>query len=322
MRFRFLAALAAIGLATSASAATLPSDYHFISGRVPLDWQGPDGNTVVIDAPKGLIVVDTGRSPMHVQKILDYAKSKGRPIAAIINSHWHLDHTTGNADIRAVYPAKVYASDGIEGALVGFLNKPRDQTDKMLQDPKVPEGQKKQILRGRSRIDNPDSLRPTDVISKSAPMTIAGRRLDVHLAKFAASEGDVWLYDPKTRVAVAGDLIVNIVPFMDSACVDGWRKALGEIAKVPFKTIIPGHGAPMDRAQFRQWRRAYDNFVDCGHSSAEKTKCIDGWMRDAAPFIDAEHKDYARELADYYLDSRMRSSPEEQQKFCKTLKKS
>src|SRR4249919_3976085 len=109
-------------LLTGASASAAP--YQLIPGRVPLDWQGPDGNTVILDAPKGLIVVDTGRSPMHAQGILDYAKQQRRPIAAIVNSHWHLDHTTGNYDIRQVYPsAEVYASTAIEGALVGFLDR-------------------------------------------------------------------------------------------------------------------------------------------------------------------------------------------------------
>ena len=319
---RSFAAALAISMATTgpAIAANLPSDYHFISGRVPLDWQGPDGNTVIIDAPKGLIVVDTGRSPMHVVKILDYAKARGRPVAAIVNTHWHLDHTTGNAEIRAVHSAKVYASDGIEGALVGFLNGPRAGTDKLLFDRKTSEGQKQQILRGRSRIDHPDSLRPTVVVSRSAPMHIAGRRLDMHLARFAASEGDLWFYDRKARVAVAGDLIVDIVPFMDSACPDGWRKALGEIAKTPFRTIVPGHGAPMDRAQFTQWRRAFDNLVDCGRSTATKEKCAEGWVADAAPFIAETHRAYAREAADYYVETRFRSSPEEQQKYCKPLR--
>ena len=96
---RGAAFFAAMLAACAASASAEP--YHFIPGRVPLDWQGPDGNTVILDTPKGLIVIDTGRSPMHAQAILDYAKERRRPIAAIVNSHWHLDHTTGNYDIRA-----------------------------------------------------------------------------------------------------------------------------------------------------------------------------------------------------------------------------
>ena len=297
--------------------------YHFIPGRVPLDWQGPDGNTVVLDAPKGLIVVDTGRSPMHAQAILAYAKARHRPIAAIINSHWHLDHTTGNYDLRQVYPrAAVYGSTAIEGALVGFLNKGRAQGDKVLADPKTPEAEQAQLLRGRFRVDHPDTLRPTRPIRKSGRMFIAGRPLDVHLARFAATEGDVWIYDQETRTAIVGDLVVGIVPFMDTACADGWSKALGEIAAVPFRTLIPGHGDPMTRAGFMTWRKAYNAFIDCGHSSVDKEQCVDGWQRDAAKFIDREHRDYVREAAAYYLDRRLRSSAEEQKKYCRPLKAS
>ena len=314
--------VAAVLLTTIAAAASTKSaPYHLIPGRVPLDWQGPDGNTIVLDAPRGLIVVDTGRSPMHAQAILDYAKQRKRPIAAILNTHWHLDHTTGNADIRAAYPkAQVYATAAIEGALVGFLGRGRAQADKLLADAKTPEGQKAQILRGRDRIDNPDKLRPTKPILNSGRMTIAGRTLDIRVAPFAASEADLWLYDPKTKVAIVGDLVVDIVPFMDSACPDGWAKALDEVAKVPFQTLIPGHGAPMTRADFLQWKLAYGNLLTCGRSTADKATCVAGWQRDAARFIDEAHRTYAGEAADYYITTRLRSSPEEQQKFCKPLK--
>ena len=306
--------------ACTTSSATVPAGYHLIPGRVPLDWQGPDGNTVVLDAPQGLIVVDTGRSPQHAQAILDYAKSQGKPIAAIINSHWHLDHTTGNHDIRQVYPqAEVYATTAIEGALVGFLGRNRAQADKQLADPRELEASKAQIRRARFRIDNPDTLRATRPVVRSATVNIAGRALDVRVAPFAVTEADLWVYYPEQKVAIVGDLVVDIVPFMDTACPDGWARALEEVEKVPFETVIPGHGAPMTRADFVQWKTAYNNLVECGRSSAEKAQCIDGWSRDAAKFIDDTHRQYARQAADYYISSRLRSSPEEQQKYCKPL---
>jgi glyoxylase-like metal-dependent hydrolase (beta-lactamase superfamily II) len=316
---RALRAIALLIIGTAAAA----EPYHFIPGRVPLDWQGPDGNTVVLDAPEGLIVFDTGRSTMHAQAILDYAKQRRRPVAAIINSHWHLDHTTGNYDIRQVYPhAKVYASAAIDGALVAFLSKGRAEGDKMLADPKTPEGQKAQLLRGRYRVDHPDTLRPTNAVTRSARMKIAGRFLDVHLAKFAATEGDVWIYDAKSRTAIVGDLVVGLVPFMDTACPDGWSKALDQVAEVPFVTLIPGHGDPMSRADFLTWRKAYSDFIACGRSAAPKGTCVDGWERSAAKFIDEAHRAYVRGAAAYYIDTRLRSSPEEQQRYCKPLKAS
>ncbi|HUP68064.1 MAG TPA: MBL fold metallo-hydrolase [Sphingomicrobium sp.] len=313
-------ALTALFLLLLAGAAQAAEPYHLIPGAVPLD-SGPDGNTIVLDAPKGLIVFDTGRHPEHARKILDYAKGRGRPIAAVINSHWHLDHSTGNWDIRKAHPrVEIYASNAIQGALATFLKQSRASTDKMLADPKTPAAVRDQLLRGRAVIDHPERIRPNRLISKSGRMRIAGRALDVHLVKFAATEGDVWIFDPRTKTAIVGDLVVDIVPFMDTACPDGWSKALGEVAKAPFTRLVPGHGPVMSRADFAAWRKAYDNFVDCGHSDAAKEKCVDGWLRDAAKFIDAAHKDYARESADYYLTTRLRSSAEEQQKYCKPLR--
>lgn len=314
------AAILAVLLLIGCSAQLAAEPYHFIAGAVPLD-KGPDGNTVVLDAPKGLIVFDTGRHPEHAQAILDYAKSRHRPIAAVVNSHWHLDHTTGNWDIRRAYPSvDIYASNALEGALATFLRNSRAQTDAMLADSKTPPATRDQLLRGRAVIDHPERIRPNHIIPRSGRMTIAGRPLEVHLARFAATEGDVWIYDPKTRTAIVGDLVVNLVPFMDTACPDGWSKALREVAAVPFTTLIPGHGSMMTRADFAAWALAFDNFMKCGHSDADKKICIDGWERDAAKFIDDAHRKYVSGAADYYLTTRLRSSLEEQQRYCKPLK--
>jgi hypothetical protein len=76
----------------------------------------------------------------------------------------------------------------------------------------------------------------------------------------------------------------------------------------------------MSRSDFATWRTAYGNFVDCGHSAAAREKCVDGWLHDAAKFIDNAHRDYVKDAAAYYLETRLRSSPAEQQKYCKPLK--
>lgn len=315
-----IAAIAAVAgcLACAAGAKPAGQPYHLIPGAVPLD-AGPDGNTIVLDAPSGLIVFDTGRHPEHAKAILDYAKARHRPIAAIVNSHWHLDHTTGNWDIRQAYPrVQIYASGALEGALKTFLKDSRAQTAAMLADSKTPPAVRDQLLRGVAVIDHPDRIRPNHVVGRSATMTIAGRPLDVHLAKFAATEGDVWLYDRRTRTAVVGDLVVGLVPFLDTACAKGWAKALDDIAADPFTTLIPGHGDAMSRADFLQWKTAYDRLLDCSASSASEPTCIAGWDHDAAKFIDAAHKDYVDQALSYYIRGRLRA-PAEQEKYCKPL---
>ena len=318
MRY-FLLAVTLLGSSCASAEAPAPTN-HLIPGSVPLD-KGPDGNSIILDAPDGLIVVDTGRHPEHSATIIAYARERGRPVAAVINTHWHLDHTTGNWDIRQAYPrVQVIASNALEGALATYLKKSREQTDKMLADPKTSAMQRDQIVRAMAVTDHPDRIRPNVVVQNSGRMVIAGRTIDVRLAKFAASEGDVWLYDPEAKLAIVGDLVVDIVPFMDTACADGWLRALGEIERTPFETLIPGHGSVMDRAAFTEWKTAFVNFVSCGRSDAPKEQCVAGWERDVGRFIDDAHRKYVREAANYYLATRLRSSPEEQQRYCKPLK--
>jgi glyoxylase-like metal-dependent hydrolase (beta-lactamase superfamily II) len=239
----------------------------------------------------------------------------------VINSHWHLDHAQGNLEILQAYPkAPVYATTAIDGALPTFLANGIKGARERLADPNTPKERLPELQRYLARMDHPESLRPTAPVLKSGTMKIAGRTLDVHVAPFAVTEADLWFYDPKDKLAVVGDLVVGIVPFMDTACPDGWAKALDEVEKVPFTTLIPGHGEPMTRADFLQWKIAYNNMVACGRSTADMKVCVANWQRDAVKFIDEEHKAYVDEAVPYYIETRLRSSPDEQQKFCKPLK--
>lgn len=312
---RLIIGLALAGLASCASAALAP--HHLISGGIYED-KGPDGNTIILDAPDGLIVVDTGRHPDHAEKILAYAKTAGKPVAAIVNSHWHLDHTTGNMDLLKAYPgAAIVTSRAIEGKLFQeFITPGRAQTKKALADGTAPAAQRPGMIRAQAFLDQPAYGRPTVPVAASGQTRIAGRELDVRLAPFAVSEGDVWLVIPEEKMVIAGDLVVDIVPFMDTACVEGWFRALDEVAAVDFDTLIPGHGAPMTKPQFLAWKSAFDRLVDCGRSNAALGTCVEGWMSNAAPFIAEDKKGYSREAAAYYLETRLRAKSEEQQRFC------
>ena len=105
---------------------------HLIRGRFVPGSQ-PDGNTIVLRAPEGLIVVDTGRHAAHTESIVAFAKTANAPVKAVINTHWHLDHIGGNPAIRRAFPgARVYASDALAGAMTGFLADDKQQREEML----------------------------------------------------------------------------------------------------------------------------------------------------------------------------------------------
>lgn len=294
-----------------------PLGYHLIPGAVTM-VKGPDGNTVIFDAPEGLVVVDTGRHPEHVRAIIDHASARNRPVVAIVNTHWHFDHTTGNRELLSAYPdAVVVASRAVDGGLFrAFTTQSRKGGEDYLASGKATDQQRAEIARGFVAMDGLAALRPNRPVDASDSMMFGGRLFDVRLAPFAVTQGDVWLHVPEQALVVAGDLVVDIVPFMDTACAEGWQEALDEITTVPFATLVPGHGAPMARGAFLEWKQAFENFVACGQSARDKSECVAGWERDAAAFIDASHADYVASAAAYYIDTRLRAAPEERERYC------
>jgi len=278
----------------------------------------PDGNSVIFRAPEGLVVMDTGRHVEHTQKILDYAKTAALPIVAVVNSHWHLDHVSGNPRVRAAYPAvRVYASDAIEEAMSGFLANYRKQLEAAIAQSK----DETQIASWRAEIATIEAghaLYPDVKITKTAKQRIAGHDFVLHLESHAATAGDVWLFDPQSRVLAAGDLVTLPVPFLDTACPAQWKTAIDDVAHADFKTLIPGHGAPLQRAQFETYRKAYGNLVACGASSKDKSVCVDGWLADAKPLLADADPRFVRSLLDYYVDNSLRAPKAQVDKLCGT----
>ena len=271
-----------------------------------LPERGPDGNTVVFDAPQGLVVVDTGRHTWHSDAILAYAKSRNRPVAAIVNTHWHLDHTSGNGRLMAAFPgARVYATDAVDRVLAdgGFLARNLASAKPMLDDPKLSETQQEEVKIFVATMDERQVLRPDVVVSKSGPATFAGRSFDVHVTDGAVTDADIWLYDASSGIAAIGDLVTLPAPFFETACPAQWRDALDEVWSVPFRTVIPGHGEPMTRAQFDIYRGAFNAYMDCVEGSAEAGQCAANWSTAIAPLTGRDERSgkIAGGYAEYYV---------------------
>jgi glyoxylase-like metal-dependent hydrolase (beta-lactamase superfamily II) len=313
--FCSLAFAALAALPARAAATELVSGIHILRGTFTPGSQ-PDGNTVIIEAPEGLIVVDTGRHTDHTQAILDFAKSLGRPIAAVVNTHWHLDHIGGNPMIRAAYPAvRVYASGALKDALTGFLANYRKQLQKLLADANTGLEDRKKYEAELRLIDAGAKLAPDVVIAGAGPRSIAGRSLHVGLETNAVTAGDVWLLDETTGVLIAGDLVTLPAPFLDTACPARWQASLDHLAKLDFDLLIPGHGAPMTRRQFTLYRSAFSELLKCAATDAPKSHCIDGWTRTLAPLMTGADEAFTHAVMAYYVDV-LRGDPARSKKLC------
>jgi glyoxylase-like metal-dependent hydrolase (beta-lactamase superfamily II) len=308
-----------LGLCTLTTACTTAPT----AGRAPQLVPGafvpgtqPDGNSVILDAPAGLIVVDTGRHRSHTQAVLAVAKERNKPIAAVINTHWHLDHIGGNALVRETFPnVRIYASGALEEALAGFLASYASQLRSMAGTAKSPE--ERQALNDElALIDAGPRLAPSEVISVTGAREIAGRSVLITLEKDAVTAGDLWIIDAESGTLIAGDLVTLPFPFLDTACPARWRAVLERISAAPFSTLIPGHGPAMSRQDFRIYRTAFERLLDCAASSASTQACTDDWLRDAGPLVPEAQRPFTRQLAGYYISSSLRAPAEKQREYC------
>lgn len=315
---RNLAKLLALSLYVSSvhAAVVVAPGVDLIPGTFVAGTQ-PDGNTVVFEAHDGLVVFDTGRHSEHTQKIINFANSTKKPIVAIVNSHWHLDHVGGNVILRKAYPeARVYASGAIDDALHGFLAGYRAQLEQSIATAGDDTSKTAPWRAEIALIDAGASLAPDERITAGGSRAIAGRTFRVGFERHAVTAGDVWLYDPATRVLAAGDLVTLPAPLFDTACPERWRAALKRLEQIEFATLVPGHGAPMSPKAFAAYRTSFDRLLECNAARSAKSTCIDGWLRDAATLIPPADESLARVLLDYYIDSSLRAKPQAAGALC------
>jgi glyoxylase-like metal-dependent hydrolase (beta-lactamase superfamily II) len=327
---KWIVALALASLAACATGARLvaPHGMQSLNPRMVLlpgtydpdtgDGQ-PDGNSVLIRAPDGLVVFDTGRHEQaFTGRIIAAARQWHLPVAAIVNSHWHLDHVSGNVPLRAEYPqAKVYASTAIEEAMTHFLADSRKAGVARLATLAPDSAEAGYLRAGIARIDAGAKLFPTDPVLSSGTLRIAGMRFEVGLESNAVSGGDVWLLDPSTRTLLSGDLVNFPAPFFDTACPHGWGEALARLDAQPFDTLVPGHGAPMTHAQFATYRHAFDDLLACAAGDAPVADCAAGWERDLGPLLPEGQRKLGRMLLDYYFQSVLRAEPAKRDRYCR-----
>ena len=279
--------------------------------------RSPDGNSLIIRGNDGAVVVDTGRGNAHTQELIDLVAGLGVPLVGVVNSHWHLDHIGGNAQFRARWPGlHVYAHPSLDNALDGFHADYRKQLESYVPTLEAGSTERKRYQAELDLLKLDRQLAETDPVRESTTLDLGGRILEVHVSAHSVTEGDLWMFDPSTRTLVAGDLVTLPVPMFDSACPEGWKRALGELSEVRFKRLVPGHGAPMTPAAFATYRKAFDRLLECSAASADSKTCIDGWFADAKPLVSKADESYGRTLLAYYIDGFIKPDAAGRKRWC------
>ena len=186
--------------------------------------KGQGGNIGLFIGKDGVFMIDDQFAPL-TPKILSTIKSiTNKPVTYLINTHWHGDHTGGNANMQK------------EGAIIVSHENVRKRLSV------------DQIVRGRKKAASPKEALPVITFTKDMMFFLNGEDILVSHIHNAHTDGDALVYFTNRNILHTGDAYFQIgFPFIDvdsGGSIDGYIKGIEKmIALSDDKTvIIPGHG--------------------------------------------------------------------------------
>lgn len=230
---------------------------------------GLDGNSVVVLASDGVLVFDSNGTPAAAEAVLAEIRSMtSRPVRYVVNSHWHWDHWYGTEVYQRAFPdvqiishektrammmgpALAFNAPGLESQLPAYIRSlearvaaAEGTTPPAADLPKL----KRLLEEDRFFLEQKANVRHTFAnltFSGQLNLYLGGREVRVMHAGRAVTPGDAFLFLPKERILVAGDLLVNPVSFALSCYPTGWLRALETLDALDASIIVPGHGEPL-----------------------------------------------------------------------------
>jgi glyoxylase-like metal-dependent hydrolase (beta-lactamase superfamily II) len=185
--------------------------------------EGAGGNIGVSVGEDGIVVVDDQYAPL-AEKI--QAALKGitdKPVRFVINTHWHFDHTGGNAYFQKQGP--IIAHDNVRERLAKGAN-----------------------LLGMDIKPAPKEALPIITFNDRATVHLNGEDIRALHFPHGHTDGDAIIFFPQSNVVHMGDDFVTYgFPFIDLESGGGVRGMIAAVEKVMATVpadakVIPGHG--------------------------------------------------------------------------------
>jgi len=193
---------------------------------------GFGGNVGVLGTEHGVVIVDTQTFVAQGRRIRDLAERiGGGPTQAVINTHYHIDHTHGNPAFAA-------------GTKILSTQRTRDYL--MFFDAKYWEGDAAGTV-------------PNVTFDERHELRIGGKTIRLYHPGRGHTAGDLVVLFKEDRVLHTGDLFFNHrYPNIDleaGGSVREWIHTLDRVLAMDFDKVIPGHGSVTDRAGLEAFRR-------------------------------------------------------------------
>ena len=233
----------ALGLSNVAHAQQPGTDFSRVEikttalGHDAYMLEGQGGNITVTVARDGIVLVDTEYLPLHDRIRAAIAKVSSAPIRYAIDTHFHIDHSGGNAGFAG------------EGAVVV-----------------AQENVRKRLVTGAAAGLTPatpavsGAALPTKLYRDSLTLRLKGVTATLRHAPHAHTDGDTYVFFREPNLLATGDVVsFGRYPNIDvdhGGSIAGMIAACGEMLALAngATRIVPGHGPAGDRKALVDYR--------------------------------------------------------------------
>jgi cyclase len=235
---------------------------------------GLRGNSLAIISEDGVLVFDSDATPETAATVLaEIRKLSNKPVRYLVNSHWHWDHWGGNQTYLAAFPGLQIITHEKTRELM-LTVEPRWNEKGLKEDlPQFLDGFEKQIAAAKAKGASAERIKtaeerlavdrnflaqkqslhktyPNVTFSDSVTIMLGAREIQVLHAQ-AITPGDTYLYLPKEKILVTGDILLSPYPFaIGGTYPTEWLKTLQKFTSLEPRVIIPGHGDAQTNTDF------------------------------------------------------------------------
>ena len=212
---------------------------HRINDRFQVISGYANGNILVVHDGDSLVLIDAQSAKRVGQADSALRALSAKPVRLVVNTHYHGDHTEGNAYFRQ------------KGATVLAHRNVPVQAAK---DTTVA------TWNNWHRTPLASEAMPTTTFSDSLPLRVAGDNAWLLHIPNAHTDGDAIVWFPRSNVIHVGDLVeLGAYPFIDwwtGGSLDGMLRAVDRILSLvnDSTAIVPGHGPVSDRRTVLAYR--------------------------------------------------------------------
>ena len=256
-----------------------------VSGNVYM-LEGAGGNIAASVGDDGILIVDTEYGPLadKIQAALKSIAGADKPVRFVINTHYHSDHTDGNAAFGA-RGATIIATDNLRKRLENGSTGGDGGALKFQQPPQ------------------PKAALP--VITYDNHITVHFNGEDIRVFHFPAAhtDGDSVIFFSKSNVVHMGDEFIRYgFPFIDvnsGGTVQGMIAAC-ERAAAEFPSdvkVIPGHGAVATLDDVREYTKMMKDTSAAVQNALAQHKSLDQmkqekilapWQKYSGSFVNSD----------------------------------